>query len=63
MSSDTAETILAMLRQDATMTSKNIAKALGLSQRTVLRHLDRLKEAGSVRRVGPSKGGKWDVLG
>lgn len=63
MSQDTAAAICALLRQQPKMTTKKIAEALSISQRTVLRHLDRLKEAGSIRRVGPTKGGKWEVLG
>lgn len=63
ISQDTAAAICALLRQQPKMTTKKIAEALSISQRTVLRHLDRLKEAGSIRRVGPTKGGKWEVLG
>lgn len=61
-SQDTAAAILAALRQHPKMTTLKIAEALGISQRTVLRHLDYLKEAGAIRRVGPTKGGKWEVL-
>lgn len=63
MSQDTAAAICTLLRQQPKMTTKKIAEALSISQRTVLRHLDRLKEAGAIRRVGPTKGGKWEVLG
>ena len=59
---DTTAAILAALRQHPKITTLSIAEALGISQRTVLRHLDYLKEAGAVRRVGPTKGGKWEVL-
>ena len=63
MSQDTAAVICALLRQHPKMTTQRLAEALNISQRTVLRHLDRLKEAGVIRRVGPTKGGKWEVLG
>lgn len=62
MSQDTAAAICALLRQQPKMTTKKIAEALSISQRTVLRHLERLKETGAIRRVGPTKGGKWEVL-
>lgn len=62
MSQDTAAVICALLRQHPKMTTQRLAEALNISQRTVLRHLDRLKEAGVIRRVGPTKGGKWEVL-
>lgn len=57
-----ASVMLAMLRQQPKMTSKKLAETLGVSKRTVLRHLERLKETGAIRRVGPTKGGKWEVL-
>lgn len=34
---------------------------LGVSRRTVTNRIRRLKEAGIVRRVGPDKGGYWEV--
>lgn len=57
-----ASVMLAMLRQQPKMTSKKLAETLGVSKRTVLRHLERLKETGAIRRVGPTKGGEWEVL-
>lgn len=57
-----ASVMLAILLQQPKMTSKKLAETLGVSKRTVLRHLERLKETGAIRRVGPTKGGKWEVL-
>ena len=62
VSQDTAAAICGLLRQYPKMTTQRLAEALNISQRTVLRHLERLKEAGAVRRVGPTKGGRWEVL-
>lgn len=62
MSQDTAAAICGLLRLYPKMTTQRVAEACNISQRTVLRHLERLKEAGVVRRVGPTKGGRWEVL-
>jgi ATP-dependent DNA helicase RecG len=40
-----------------------LAAALGLSRNGVRYHLDKMKRAGTVRRVGPSsRGGRWEVV-
>ncbi len=38
-----------------------IAKSLAVSRRTVEDAVSRLKEKGILRRVGPNKGGHWEV--
>ena len=39
----------------------DLAKTMGASDRTIDRHLKRLQEQGSLRRIGPDKGGHWEV--
>lgn len=62
LSPDVNTTIMDMIRQDGTVTSEHIAKSLNISKRTVLRRLEELKEQGVVRRIGPSKGGSWEIV-
>ncbi len=54
--------IIDIIRKDNAVTTEIIAKSLNVSRRTVLRRLDELKEQRRLRRVGPAKGGKWEVL-
>jgi predicted ArsR family transcriptional regulator len=40
-----------------------LAKSLGISRQAVQKHLSNLKAAGRLRRIGPDKGGHWEVFG
>ncbi|MDL2313637.1 putative DNA binding domain-containing protein [Desulfovibrio sp. OttesenSCG-928-C14] len=62
MSPDINAAIMDIIRQDSTVTSELIAKSLNVSKRTILRRLEELKGQGVVRRVGPNKGGSWEVV-
>ncbi|MCU0666939.1 MAG: hypothetical protein MUF05_07590 [Candidatus Omnitrophica bacterium] len=39
-----------------------MADIVGLSSRAVEKHLSKLKEKGVLRRIGPDKGGHWEVV-
>ncbi|WP_161596223.1 DeoR family transcriptional regulator [Rhodanobacter glycinis] len=40
-----------------------LAELIGVSARTIERHLRKLQEQGQLRRVGGAKGGHWEVIG
>lgn len=44
------------------ITTAELASALKVSRRTVLARITTLKEKGILRRSGPSKGGKWELI-
>lgn len=58
----TPEAVLALLRDDPTLTAAVLAKALGKSKRTIERQLTALKAAGRLRREGSDKTGRWVVV-
>ena len=43
------------------MTTKELAQQLGISQRAIEKQIDKLKRDGHLQRVGPDKGGYWQV--
>lgn len=43
-------------------TAKTLAQALGVTDRTIERHLKALQQKKKVQRCGPTKGGYWQVL-
>jgi len=45
-----------------TENASSIAKKLGVSLRTIMRDIAKLKQLGFVEHVGPDKGGYWRVL-
>jgi len=40
---------------------KKIAKVIGISSRAFEKHLAVLKKKGLLKRVGPAKGGHWEI--
>ncbi|MBU2511243.1 putative DNA binding domain-containing protein [bacterium] len=56
-----SEIIVEQLRQDPNMTISRLAEALQITTRAVEKQLAGLKKAGRIRRIGPNKGGFWEV--
>ena len=44
------------------LTQAGMVAALGISRQAIQKHLTNLKKAGRLRRVGPDKGGHWEVV-
>ena len=57
----TAVRILRIIRANPHVTRHALAIATGLTDDGVKWHLQRLKAAGRLRRIGPDKGGHWEV--
>lgn len=57
----TEERILQTLKEAPTTTTQALADQMGISKRAVLKQVEKLKEQGRLRRVGPNKGGHWEV--
>jgi ATP-dependent DNA helicase RecG len=54
--------ILAMIKEEPSVTTDEMARLTGLARRSVTKQLTKLKQNGRIRRVGPDKGGHWEVL-
>ena len=61
-SEKSSEKILALLEARNTASAREIAVILGLTPRAVEKHIAALKTAGRLKRVGPAKGGRWEVV-
>lgn len=59
----TQEIILALLRRTPHITRKALAEQLEITPDGVKYHLGKLREAGRIRHVGPTKKGRWEVIG
>ena len=58
----TTQKILSLIRQNPSITRMQISDAIGLSLEGVKWNLDKLKATGIVRRVGPDRGGHWEII-
>ncbi len=56
------EKILRLLSENDTLTTAMLASETGISYKAVEKHLANLKKAGLLKRVGPDKGGHWEVI-
>ena len=54
--------LLLVLKDDQTMSLPKMAEAIGLSVAGVRKVLDKLRATGRIRRIGPDKGGHWEVM-
>ena len=59
---DMFQVILDAIRKDAKVTAAEIAMHLGVSSRAVQKRFRVLRENGVIRRVGPDKGGSWEII-
>ena len=58
----TTQKILGVLAKKPNATRDDLAKATGLSVDGIKWNLNKLKESGKIRRVGPDRGGYWEIL-
>lgn len=54
--------ILNLIFQNHNITVAELAKAVGISERKIKVNISKLKAKSLLRRVGPDKGGYWEVL-
>jgi ATP-dependent DNA helicase RecG len=56
------EKLLSLLKAQPGISMKDLALLGGVTLYSVRHHLESLKAVGYIRHVGPSKGGRWEVL-
>ncbi|MBT8420332.1 MAG: putative DNA binding domain-containing protein [Gammaproteobacteria bacterium] len=57
----TEDLILDLIRSDPAITVEQMRTALGITKRAVLKQIDRLKAQDRLRRIGPARGGHWEI--
>jgi ATP-dependent DNA helicase RecG len=61
-SGKTEEQIISLLSVNGKLTIPELADTLGITTRAVEKQIARLRGQGRLRRVGPAKGGHWEVV-
>ena len=56
------QAILNAIKKDVKVTAAEIAMQIGVSARAVEKRIRFLRESGVIRRVGPNKGGSWEII-
>jgi len=54
--------ILELIQENAHISKKQMAESLGISETAVDKNIATLKKKGILKRVGPAKGGYWEVV-
>ena len=60
---ETALQIIDEIRNNPNITLSEIAVNLGVSRRWIATNIKHLQDKGIVKRVGPNKGGHWEIIG
>ena len=55
------EKIIELLENNPQMSQRELAELTGLTQRGIEWNIIKLKKAGLLERIGPDKGGNWEV--
>jgi len=56
------EKILEAIKDKPPITYEELSKVTGLSRRGVEWNITKLKAEGKIKRIGPDKGGHWEVI-
>jgi ATP-dependent DNA helicase RecG len=58
----TQKTIVEIVISNPNVTIPEVARQLNLNPRGIAKHFKVLQDKGVIRRVGPDKGGHWEVI-
>lgn len=61
-SQKSSQKILEAVRRDPDVTIADLAREVGITDRAIKKQIEKLKEQGWLRRIGPDRGGHWEVL-
>ncbi|MBJ7881870.1 hypothetical protein [Gelidibacter salicanalis] len=59
---ETVETILRLMKETPIITVKKLETHTLITRRGIEYHIDKLKKQGKLKRIGPNKGGYWQVV-
>ena len=59
--SENQRKILICIKENEGITQSQLSKEVGISPRNIRNNINRLKELGLLTRIGPDKGGHWEI--
>lgn len=54
--------IMEAMQKDPYISANKLSEVVGISQRKIESNIAKLKEKGLIKRIGPAKGGQWEIL-
>ena len=57
-----SQKIVDLIKERPEITTTEMAEIIGLTRRSIVNITNKLQEEGIIRRVGPDKGGHWEVI-
>ena len=61
-SQKSSQKILEIMQANHSITIRELSQELHISDRAVKKNISKLKLAGKLHRIGPDKGGYWEIL-
>lgn len=58
----TTQKIIEAIANKSDITQKELAAVIGITEDGVKYHITRLREKGVLKRIGPDKGGYWEIV-
>jgi len=62
-SQKSSQMIIDLIGKDPNITTTAMAEELNISRRAIAKHIASLKEQNKIKRIGPDKGGYWEIIG
>ncbi|MBI4320155.1 MAG: winged helix-turn-helix transcriptional regulator [Chloroflexi bacterium] len=54
--------IVELMRRNPGITIAELALSVGITDRAIKKQIEKMKSQGRIRRIGPDKGGHWEVV-
>ena len=49
------------MQNDPVITIAELAQNIGITERAIKMQIEKMKAQGRIQRIGPDKGGRWEV--
>ena len=60
-SQKTSQKIIELMQNDPLITIADLALHIGITERAIKMQIGKMKAQGRIQRIGPDKGGRWQV--
>lgn len=60
-SQKTSQKIIQLMQNDPMITIAELAQNIGITERAIKMQIEKMKAQGKIKRIGPDKGGSWEV--